>query len=389
MEDRSRVAPATGKDIGTCFVALELSGSRWVAALHAPGLGDKISLHTLSSGDVPGLLERIGRVSAKLRRTGFGAVRVTSCYEAGRDGFWLHRVLVAQDIDNHVIDPASVAVDRRARRAKTDRIDARALLRTLMAQTRGERACSVVRVPTAAAEDAKRPHRERLIGERGQHVNRIQALCATQGITGFRPLRGDRLARLEELRTATGMPLPVHLKQEITRELKRLELVLAQIAEIEAARDAALAAPPAAGAAAPAAADAATIRLLVRLRGIGPTLGTVLAREVFYRDFRNRRAVAGYVGLAGSPFNSGGMTREQGISKAGNPRARTAMIELAWLWLRWQPDSALSRWFRRRLNGATGRLKRVLIVALARKLLVALWRYQQSGVVPSGAILTP
>jgi transposase len=263
------------------------------------------------------------------------------------------------------------------------------MLRSLLAHLRGEpRVLSVVRVPSADEEDAKRPHRERerLVKERTQHVNRIQGLCATQGIYDYHPLRRDRRQRLEALRTGDGRPLPKNLKAEIEHELKRLEVVLETIDALEKERDA-IAVPKTAVEAAPAHPHTKKIRELVRFKSIGAQMATTLTGEVFYRSFNNRRQLAGYVGLDTSPFCSGGLQRDQGISKAGNPRARSTMIELAWLWLRYQPDSALSRWFRERVGDRKGRIRRISIVAMARKLLVALWRYLETGLIPEGAVL--
>jgi transposase len=239
---------------------------------------------------------------------------------------------------------------------------------------------SVVRVPSIEAEDARRLHRERhrLVGERVQHVNRIKALCALQGIYDYEPLRGNRRERLAELRTGDGRALPPQLAAEIGRELQRLELLLSMIAELEAQRDAV---------AAEAQPHAAKIQQLRRLKAIGPEFATVLTNEVFYRRFDNRRQIAAYVGLDASPFCSGQMNRDQGIAKAGNPKARTTMIELAWMWLRHQPGSTMSRWFHDRVRELRGRPRRIAIVALARKLLIALWRYLETGLVPEGAAL--
>jgi transposase len=284
------------------------------------------------------------------------------------------------------MDPGSLQVDRRARRAKTDRLDAAMLLRALMAWWRGDRAaCHIVQVPSVEREDARRTHRERqrLISERVQHVNRIKGLLATQGIYDYRPLRRDRWERLEELRTGDGRELPPHLRREIEREFKRLELVLEQIAATEAERDAAVAAPTADDA------DAAMVARLAKLGGIGTELATVLVREALYRPFANRKEVAAYAGLTPSPYASGDRHRDQGISKAGNPLLRKAMVELAWLWLRYQPDSALARWFTERVGAVRGRMRKITAVALARKLLVALWRYLTTGLVPEGARLKP
>jgi transposase len=260
------------------------------------------------------------------------------------------------------------------------------MLRTLLAYLRGEpKVVSVVRVPSVEEEDARRLHRERhrLVGERVQHVNRIKGLLATQGIYDYQPLRRDRQARLAALRTGDGRGLGARLEAEITRELRRLELVLETIAALEAERDAIAAAKAAAHP------GAAKVQALVRLKAIGPEIATVLVGEAFWRSFDNRRQVAAYGGLDPSPFSSGGMSRDQGVSKAGNAKLRTTMIELGWLWLRYQPDSALSIWFRERVGTLKGRPRRIAIVALARKLLVALWRYVETGLVPDGAVLKP
>jgi transposase len=251
-----------------------------------------------------------------------------------------------------------------------------------MAWCRGDRAaCHMVPVPSLAREDARRTHRERqrLVAERVQHVNRIKGLLATQGIDDYQPLRRDRSARLDELRTKDGQTLPPRLRREIERELQPLELVLEQLEAVEAERDAAVAAPAADDA------DAAKVALLAKLGGIGNELATVLVREGLYRSFANRREVAAYAGLTPMPFASGERHREQGISKAGNPLLRKAMLELAWLWLRYQPDSALARWFTDRVGSARGRIRKITAVALARKLLVALWRYVTAGLLPEGA----
>jgi len=366
-----------------CHFAIELSKTSWVIAVITP-LCDKISRYTLKGCDGKGLIELIERIRLRVGRDTGRAVEVMSCYEAGYDGFWLHRLLEAHGVRNYVIDPASLQRDGRARRAKTDRIDAERLLRSLLAYLRGDpKVWSVVRVPSVAEEDARRLHRERdrLIKERVGHVNRIKGLCATQGIYDYHPLRRKRRAELEQLRTAQGEALPARLKVEIGRELQRLELVLEMIAALEAERDAMVRNR------ASAHLHAKKIQALHQLKSIGPELSTVLVGEVFYRNFDNRRQLGSYVGFTPSPFQSGGMAREQGISKAGNGKARTTMVELAWLWLRYQPDSTLSIWFRERVGAVKGRIRRITIVALARKLLVALWRYLETGVIPQGAVL--
>jgi transposase len=377
MEISSSTLPAVAAERATMFVALELSKSSWLVALHSP-VADKVSLHRFVGGDVAGLLALIARkqtqAEARLGRT----IRVLSCYEAGYDGFWLHRLLCARGIDNRILDAASILVDRRSRRAKTDRLDAAGLLRTLMALDRGEsRVCRVVRVPSVAQEDARRRSRERtrLVVERGQHSNRIKGLLMTLGVRDFEPTRRDWQERLGGLRTADGQELPACLKAEITRECRRLHQVIVMIAEVEAEQAAALDA------------EEGQAARLIRLRGIGLASATVLADEVFFRDFRNRREVAGYLGLASSPWASGRVQRDQGITKSGNPRARRTAIELAWLWLRHQPGSVLTQWFRQRVGTARGRMRRIILVALARKLIVALWRYLSDGLVPDGAEL--
>jgi len=365
------------------FVALELSKASWLLAAQASPSG-KTSSHRLDGGDVAGLLAVLRRLQAREQRASGREVKIVLGYEAGYDGFWLQRCLAAQAITCWVMDPGSLQVDRRARRAKTDRLDAAMLLRALMAWCRGDQAaCRMVQVPSAEREDARRTHRERqrLIAERVQHVNRIKGLLATQGIYDYHPLRRDRWKRLETLRTGDGRELPPRLRREIERELRRLELVLEQIAASEAERDAAVAGPAAEDV------DAEKVARLAQLGGIGTELASVLVREALYRPFANRKEVAAYAGLTPSPYASGDRHRDQGISKTGNPLLRKAMIELAWLWLRYQPDSRLARWFAERVGTVRGRIRKITAVALARKLLVALWRYVTTGLVPEGARL--
>ena len=362
------------------FASLELSRSRWLVTVMMPG-GDKMSKYSVPGGDGGALLALLARLRARAERHAASPVGIVTIQEAGFDGFWIHRLLQANGIESHVVEPASIAVPRRHRRAKTDAIDGEALLRTLMAFQRGEpRVCSMVVPPSPEAEDRRRLSRERrtLIKERIGHVNRIKGLLAAQGIAGYEPMRQDRRERLEELRTGDGRPLPPRLKAEIGRQLERLELLGRQIAAVEAERGALVQEE------APAQTPAG---LLMRLRGIGPEFATVLWLEGLFRRFGNRRQLAAYAGLAPSPWQSGTVKGEQGISKSGNPRLRTTAIELAWLWLRHQPETALSRWFQERVRSDRGRVRRVSIVALARKLLVALWRFVTDGVVPEGATL--
>jgi transposase len=366
-----------------CLFAIELSKESWLIGFSTP-LSAKISRRILNGGDWKGLLDLIEEVRARVSRETGRAVDVISCYEAGYDGFWLHRVLEAHGVRNYVIDPASLQVDRRARRVKTDRIDTERLLRSLMAYLRGEpKVWSVVRVPSVAEEDVRRLHRERhrLVSERVQHVNRIRGLCALHGIYDYQPSRPQAMARLEQLRTAQGISLPPRLKSEIKRELQRLELVVEMIATLEAERDAIVEDE------ASTHVNAKKIQNLHKLKAIGPEFAAVLVGEIFHRDFNNRRQLASYVGYAPSPFKSGNVAHDQGISKAGNRKGRTTGIELAWLWLRYQPDSDLSAWFRARVGTTKGRVRRIAIIAMARKLLVALWRYLETGVVPQGAVL--
>src|SRR5215475_2219678 len=379
----NNLPPAAAHDEAVrCLLAIELSKKSWIVAVNTP-LSEKISRYTLKGCDRNGLLDLIKKIRARAGREFERPVEVVSCYEAGYDGFWLHRFLEAHGVRNYVIDPASVQVDRRARRAKTDSIDVAQLLRSLMAYLRGDpRVWSVVRVPTVAEEDDRRLHRERdrLINERVQHVNRVKGLCAVHGIYDYEPLRSNRMLRLEQLRTGDGRKLPPYLKAEIVRELQRLELVLTMIKTIEAGRKAIIAAKS-------PHLNVKKIQDLIKIKGIGPGISTVLVGEVFYRKFNNRQRLGSYVGLTPSHFQSGPMSRDQGISKAGNPKARTVMIELAWIWLRYQPNSPLSVWFHQRVGTAKGRIRRIAIVAVARKLLIALWRYLETGLVPTSAVV--
>ncbi|AJE48706.1 IS110 family transposase [Celeribacter indicus] len=372
------------------FVSVEMSRSKWVVGIHVP-TADKIALHTMTCGDVDALLTLVDRARAKLAPDG-GTPAVVVCYEAGYEGFWLYRRLITLGIRVVVIDPASLLVDRRAKRAKTDRIDARAMVRALMAWSRGEpQVLSEVRVPTVKQDDARRGLRERqrLVKERTAHGNRIKGLLKTQGIMDFDPRAADAVARLDALVTGDGRPLGPCLKREIVRELERLGLVMQQIEQVEAERDAVVqkcgqqvdttAEPERA---------ATMIAVLNRLKGIGMSDATILVREAFWRGFRNRREIGGWSGLAPAPWASGSVSRDQGITKAGPPLLRAHLIQMCWRWLFWQPDSDLAQWFRKRTEGATGRMRRIMVVALARKLLIALWRYATTGMVPRGAIVT-
>jgi transposase len=378
--DQSSPKPAgLHMEHGAVVVSLELSPSKWLATWLVPG-SEKFSKRWLGGGDSAGLLKLLGELKAKAESRLGRPVKVVSIQEAGGDGFWLHRVLEANGIESHVVDAASVAMPRRKRRAKSDTIDGETLLRTLLAWLRGEpRVCSMVRPPSVAEEDRRRLTRERatLVSERTRLTNRIRGLLASQGIRGYEPLRRDRRARLAGLVTGDGRALSPRLAAELARALDRLEALLRQITEVEAARDDEIAA---AGGRDPAA-------LLPQLRSLGEESVAVLAFEGFYRSFDNRRQIGAYAGLAPTPWQSGQMVREQGIAKAGNPRLRKAVLQLAWLWRRHQPGSALSRWFNQRVGQEKGRVRRIAIVAMARKLLVALWRYVTQGIIPEGAVL--
>src|SRR3954466_8899551 len=427
------VPTTTRSEENIVFAALELSRKSWLVATSSPGEA-RISKRVVTTGDGPGLLALLAKLRGTAEQRLGRPVRVVVIQEAGLDGFWLHRFLEANGIESHVVDPASIAVDRRKRRRKTDAIDAEGLLRTLMAWTRGERrVCSMVRPPSPEDEDRRRLCREReaLVTERIRHTNRIKGLLASQGILDFDPLRPKHRERLDEVKTGDGRPLPPCLLAEIRRQLGRLDAVVRDLATVEAERNGLVglrsmdrpaqspteAAEPSGvpeavtipvapetgsavapeGAAASAASEAARAKaasetapaepaaLLMRLKGIGPEFAAVLWFEALFRSFGNRRQIAAYAGLAPVPWQSGGIDR--GIAKAGNPRLRKTMIQVAWLWIRHQPGSAISQWFARRVGTARGRVRRIAIVAVARKLLVALWRYVTQGVIPEGAVL--
>jgi transposase len=370
---------------GAIFVSLELSRSNWLITSLSPGRGEKMSRHSVVAGDVAGLMTLFADLRRKAAARTGQSYPIITIQEAGLDGFWLHRVLQQEGIESHVVDPASIATPRRRRRAKTDRLDGETLLRACLAYKRGEpRVCAMAVAPSPEEEDRRRLCRERrtLIEERITHVNRIKGLLFAQGISDYGPLRRDRRARLDALRTGDGRELPPHLRAQIGRELDRIELLLEQIKAVEAAQDALLAAAkkPASEKAAPE-----PVAMLLALRGVGANFAAVLWSEAFYRSFSNRRQVAAYAGLAATPWQSGGIRHEQGVSKAGNPRLRTTMIQLAWLWVRHQPQSTLTRWFKERSQQGRKRA----IVALARKLLVALWKYVTQGVVIEGAVMKP
>jgi len=360
--------------------ALELSKNSWLLAIQSPDR-DNPGLHPIKGGHVEGVMAKLDAACDRVVKLTGQRPKVVLCYEAGYDGFWLARFLEHRGIECHVMEPASLQVNRRARRVKTDRIDVESILHALIAWCRGERhVCSMVVIPSAEEEDLRRSHRERdrLIRERTAHINRIKGLLFGQGIRGINVKARYKKLMLAELVTGDGRPLPERLGREITREIDRLAQVQTQITEIERERDTA---PT------PCVETERKRHQLVRLKGMGPTLSSTLTREVYYRQFANRRQVASYIGITPSAYDSGDGRRSQGISKAGNRLARVALIEAAWLWVRHQPDSALTQWFHERTQGHKGRIRRVMIVALARKLAIALWRYLESGLIPQGAVV--
>lgn len=359
------------------LVALELGGTWWKFAASASG--PKLTESRVPAGDVDALLQAL--IAAKGRHGLPLTAAIGTCYEAGRDGFWLHRELERRGVSNLVVDSASIEINRRARRAKTDRLDARKLLAMLYRYDHGDRLVwRVVRVPTVAEEDARRPHRElaRLTQERTGHVNRIRALLALHGVR--LSLGRDFLGRLGAVTVADGTPVPAAVRAEIEREWHRCALVDAQSRELEAQRR-----QRAQAAASPAAQQ---VQDLTRLRGIGATSAWLMVDEIFaWRQLRNRREAGAVVGLTPTPYASDGSRHDQGVSKAGNRHVRRVLIQVAWGWLRYQPHSALSRWFHQRFGQGSGRLRRIGIVALARRLFIALWRFVAQGVVPEGAEL--
>ena len=371
-------------NLGAIFISLELSRSTWLITSMSPGGGEKMSKHSVSAGDIGALLACFSELKQKALSRTRKSFSIIVIQEAGLDGFWIHRVLEREGHESYVVDPASIATSRRRRRAKTDRIDGEALVRALLAYKRGEpRVCAMVRAPSPESEDSRRLSRERktLTVERVQHVNRIKGLLFSQGVSGYEPLRRNRRQRLDELKTGDGRPLPPHLKAQISRELDRLELLIEQVKIVETERDA-LFAPAVKTGQLPA-----PQAMLADLKGIGAEFVAVLWSEGLCRSFTNRKQLGAYAGLAPTPWQSGSVAHEQGVSKAGNPRLRTTMIQLAWLWLRHQPQSALALWFKERVSHNGGRLKKTTIVALARKLLVALWKYVTAGIVIEGAVM--
>ena len=367
----------------TLVAIIELSLSSWLVAGVVPGIARQ-PLKKLEPDEAE-LLRLLQRWRDEAVKSGCAIERLVVAYEAGRDGFWLARWLRAHEIEVHVIHSTSVAVSREHRRAKTDRLDTAMLLRVFMGWLRGERGhCGMVAVPTIEEEDAKRPHRERenLVGEKTRIVNRMKAALIRLGIRGFKPELRRAPLKLDGLRTPEGLPIPPNTLDEIRRDLARLAMVREQIDLIEQARLERITQGPKTG-------PNAMVRLVASIVGVGVETADMLVREVLSRDLRDRRAVARYAGLTGSPDESGSKRREKGLARAGNARVRRGLIQLAWRFLGFQKDSALTQWYRARTDGVKGASKTKMIVALARKLLIALWRMVTTGEVPEGVRLRP
>ena len=381
--DLSRSLVAFQQD-STLVAVVEMSRSSWLVAGIVPGIG-RHPLKKLDSSE-EALLALLGRWRDEAAGAGRAVTRVAVAFEAGRDGFWLARWLRARGVEAHVIHPTSVAVSREHRRAKTDRLDTELLKRAFLGWLRGEPAhCSMAAIPTLGQEDAKRPSREResLVGERTRIVNRMKGALARLGVRSFKPTLRGAPERLEALRTPEDAPLPPNTLAELRRDMARLRLVRDQIAELEAARLERLRQAPAEDR------PHAMVRLLARVIGVGIETADMLVREVLSRNLRDRKAVARYAGLTGSPDESGARRREKGLARVGNARVRRGMLQLAWRFLRFQGDSQLARWYRARTADARGGTRKAMIVALARKLLIALWRLASTGEAPEGVALRP
>ena len=376
-----QATPSTAS-ANTLHFALELSKKSWLLAIQFPDR-EQPSLFPIAGGDAEKLMAKLTQARDRWAKTSGALPMITLCYEVGYDAFWLARCVKARGVECLVIDPGSLQVSRRGRRVKTDRVDVKTLLRTLIAWCRGERhVWSLVRIPSIDEEDLRRSHRERsrLVRERTAHINRIKGLLFAQGIRDINVKSRYKTLAVDELVTGDGHRLPPRLAGEIAREIRRLATVQEQIADIERERDAA-----------PTTCEATERKrdLLSQLKSIGPAISAFLSREVYYRQFANQRQVGSFLGLTPSPYDSGEEERCQGISRAGSGHARAVMIETAWLWIKHQPKSALSRWFVERTAGQSKRVRKIMIVAVARKLAIALWRYVELGLVPQGAILNP
>ena len=377
--DLSRSLAALDVD-HTLIAVVEMSLSSWLVAGIVPGV-ERQPLKKLRT-DACTLLELLHRWRAEAVRAGHNITRIAVAFEAGRDGFWLARWLKAHGIEAHVIHASSIAVSREHRRAKTDRLDTDLLKRSFLGWLRGERDhCKTVAIPTLEEEDAKRPNREResLVGEQSRLVNRMKATLVRLGIRGFNPKLKRAARDLEALRTPEGAPIPPNTLAELKRDMERRRFICDQIRKIEQARIERLQRAPNTG-------PNAMVRLLARVVGIGVETAELLVHEVLLRNMRDRRAVARYGGLTGSPDRSGTISREKGIARSGNARVRRGMVQLAWRFLLFQKDSALAQWYRHRTENAP-RSRKTMIVALARKLLIALWRLVREGVIPEGIIM--
>jgi transposase len=365
----------------TLIVVIEMSQSSWLVAARAPGLA-RDPLKKLAP-DPEKLFNVIDRWREESRRAGRVVRRVCVAFEAGRDGFWLARLLRQHDIEAYVIHPTSIPVKRDHRRAKTDRLDTELLMRAFLGWLRGEADhCSMAAIPTLAEEDAKRPTREResRVNERSRIVNRMKGALARLGIRGFNPKLRKAAEQLEQLRTGAGEPLPPNTLAELRRDMAQLRFVADQIQQIEKARETRLAKAPREGV-------HPMVLMLASIKGVGLETAEMLVVEVLTRHLRDRRAVARYGGLTGSPDESGSRSREKGLARAGNARVRRGMIQLAWRFLMFQKDSALAKWFEARTaNGPRG-VRKTMIVALVRKLLIDLWRFVEDGVMPAGVEL--
>ena len=381
LNDLSRSLNPLDPD-GTLIAVIELSLSSWLVAGIVPGV-ERQPLKKLAV-DESALLKLLHRWREEAAKAGHRIKRIAVAFEAGRDGFWLARWLNARDIEAHVIHASSVAVSREHRRAKTDRLDTELLKRSFLGWLRGERDhCKMVAIPTIKDEDAKRPNREHesLVGEQSRIVNRMKAALIRLGIRGFNPKLKKAAERLDGLRTPEGEPIPPNTLAELRRDMVRRRLISDQIRQIEDARLERLKQAPNDG-------PHAMVRLLARVIGVGVETADMLVQEVLSRSMRDRRAVARYAGLTGSPDESGRRRREKGLTRSGNARVRRGMIQLAWRFLMFQKDSTLAQWFRARTESARG-TRKTMIVALARKLLIALWRLVREGVVPDGVVLRP
>ncbi len=393
--DLSRSLAALDHD-STLIAVIEMSQSTWLVAGIVPGI-NRQPLKKLAADEAT-LLQLLYRWRDEATKAGRTIDRIAVAYEAGRDGFWLARWLRGRGIEAHVIHPTSVAVSREHRRAKTDRLDTELLKRAFLGWLRGEpRHCSMAKIPTPEEEDAKRPNRERenLVSERTRIVNRMKSTLARLGLRGFKPTLRKAAERLDRLRTAEGVPLPPNTLAELRRDMARLRFVMDQIREIEAARLIRLEQHP-------ELASHAMVRLLARVIGVGIETADMLVHEILSRNLRDRKAVARYAGLTGSPDESGARRREKGLARpapgreqgAGNARVRRGMIQLAWRFLMFQKNSALAQWYRTQTADRRGTTRKTMIpafarTALARKLLVALWQLVTSGEVPEGVVLRP